>query len=497
MAALPSLSDLFDYAESNPVLPKQEAKLREAVLRQNLIQAQYDRLNEGSRSLLIVVTGLDGVGKGSAINQLNEWLDPRHIRTIAFGAPTPEQAARPPMWRYWNALPAKGKTGIVFGSWYESLLRKYASSKMGSAELLHGVQEIQAFEAQLAAEGVQILKLWFHMSREAQGARTQRLLGDKNTSWQVTETDKQVEEHFDAIREIGAAAIEATQAPHAPWHIIPSADDPLRAVETASIVLKALQARQRKRFAAPADSSTPCKRPARLDAEQVEPLSRKDYKKAMTKWQARLGRLVRTDAFRKRGLVLAFEGMDAAGKGGAIRRVTQALDARSYEVVPISAPTDEERAHPYLWRFWRHTPLPGNATFFDRSWYGRVLVERVEKLIPAAAWNRAYGEINDFERQLHEHGVIVIKVWLSVSRDEQLRRFHQRERDPAKRYKITPDDWRNRKRWPLYEKAASDMLRFTHTEHAPWLVLAADDKRHARVELLQHIVGTLEKALKD
>lgn len=489
--------DLFSAAEADPALPKALAKEREARLRTSLIQAQYDRLQENQRSLLIVVTGLDGVGKGAAINQLNEWMDPRHINTIAFGEPTQEQAMRPPLWRYWNALPARGRTGIVFGSWYEAHLRQYAHSDMTSTDLLRGIREIRAFEALLAAEGVQIIKLWFHMSREAQSARTQELLSNKMTAWQVTDTDKQVAENFKAIRDIGAAAIEATQTPYAPWHVIPSADERVRAIETASIVLKALQAPPRKRITPPADSSVPCKRPVTLDLPADTPrLSRKQYKKTLLKWQARLGRLVREAAFGKRSLVLALEGMDASGKGGSIRRITRALDARSYEVVPISAPTDEELAHPYLWRFWRHVPGNGRTTVFDRTWYGRVLVERVEGLINESARRRAYAEINDFERQLHEHGTIVIKVWLSINRDEQLRRFHEREHNPAKRYKITPDDWRNRKRWSQYEKAARDMLQLTHTEHAPWCVLPANDKRQARVALLQHIVTVLEKALK-
>lgn len=211
--------------------------------------------------------------------------------------------------------------------------------------------------------------------------------------------------------------------------------------------------------------------------------------------QGRLDTLVRDARFAKRSLVVVFEGMDAAGKGGAIRRVTAALDVRRYQVVPIAAPTDEELAQPYLWRFWRRMPGHGRVVIFDRSWYGRVLVERVEGLCAPADWMRAYAEINDFEEQLIENGTVVVKFWLAIDPEEQLRRFRERETDPLKRYKITPEDWRNREKWPQYELAVGDMIERTSTEIAPWTLVEANNKYYARVKVLHTLCERMEASL--
>jgi polyphosphate kinase 2 (PPK2 family) len=212
--------------------------------------------------------------------------------------------------------------------------------------------------------------------------------------------------------------------------------------------------------------------------------------------QARLANLSRDPRFASHSVVLVFEGMDAAGKGSTIRRVTQALDARHYRVVPVAAPSDEERAQPYLWRFWRHVPRHGHATIFDRSWYGRVLVERVEKFCAEPDWMRAYEEINSFEEQLAESGAIVVKFWMAITPDEQLRRFGERKATAHKQFKITEEDWRNRKKWPQYEKAVAEMIDRTSTDIAPWHVVASDDKLFSRIEVLRYLCERIEKGIR-
>jgi AMP-polyphosphate phosphotransferase len=194
-------------------------------------------------------------------------------------------------------------------------------------------------------------------------------------------------------------------------------------------------------------------------------------------------------------VVALFEGNDAAGKGGALRRVTSALDARLYDTIPVGAPSEEERAQPYLWRFWRRLPRLGRFAFFDRSWYGRVLVERVEGLAAAPDWVRAYAEINDFEQALARHGTVLVKYWLAISKDEQLRRFRERERVAFKRFKITPEDWRNRKKWDAYEQAVCDMVERTSTSIAPWMLVEANNKYYARIKVLKVLCEALEDAL--
>ena len=203
----------------------------------------------------------------------------------------------------------------------------------------------------------------------------------------------------------------------------------------------------------------------------------------------------RDKRFRERNCICVFEGNDAAGKGGAIRRITRSLDARFYRVIPVGAPAEEERAQPYLWRFWRHLPRQGRFTIFDRSWYGRVLVERVEELCSEHDWMRAYTEINEFEEQLINHGTILTKFWLAITPEEQLQRFQAREETGYKRFKITDEDWRNRARWPDYERAVCDMVDRTSTEYAAWSLVEANDKRHARIKVLRTLCENLEKNL--
>jgi polyphosphate kinase 2 (PPK2 family) len=220
-----------------------------------------------------------------------------------------------------------------------------------------------------------------------------------------------------------------------------------------------------------------------------------DYQPELERLQGRLNLLLRHPAFARRALAVVFEGMDAAGKGGAIRRITHALDARNYRVHPVAAPTEHERLYPWLWRFWRDVPRDGRVSLFDRSWYGRVLVERVEGFAMEADWSRAFEEINAFEQEWTEHGIIVCKFWLEVSSDEQLRRFNERGRQRFKRFKITPEDWRNRDKWSHYVPAVQDMLVRTHTEQAPWNVVSADDKYRARLAILDALCDRLESEL--
>jgi len=224
-------------------------------------------------------------------------------------------------------------------------------------------------------------------------------------------------------------------------------------------------------------------------------MDKAEYKTRLAELQGRLSKLTRDERFKNHSLVLAFEGNDAAGKGGTIRRITQALDARSYRVVPVAAPTEEERVKPWLWRFWRQVPGKGGITIFDRTWYGRVLVERVEGFAQERDWMRAYYEINDFEHQLSENGAVVLKFWLAISNEEQMARFKLREETGFKRFKITEEDWRNREKWNAYKLAVSDMVDRTSTSKVPWTLVEANNKYYARIKVLSTICAALEARL--
>lgn len=492
---------MFELAESDPALSDGEAKPLIESLRTQLLRAQSKLLERKDRALLVLIGGIDGAGKGDTINLLHDWMDGHHIRTIAFNRPTEQERVYPRQYRFWRALPARGEIGIVFGSGYAPLLKLAAKKNPNLAELEDMILTARRYEADLVANGVQVIKLWFHLSKKAQRKRMERLLLNPSTAWKVGPEDHKVHKRFERIRSAAQRVIEATDADHAPWIIIPAADDNTRVVRTGQAVLNAL----RKTSIRVPPIHDPAALPAlRQRANPIDKLdfaaqlSKEDYEAELLHWQNRLATLVRSETFLKKyALMVVFEGSDAAGKGGAIRRITQALDARQYEIIPIAAPKPFELNRPYLWRFWRRVPRLGRIAIFDRSWYGRVLVERVEKLITPAVWRRAYPEINGFEQQLVHDGIIMVKFWLAITPDEQLKRFQERESRPYKQYKITDEDWRNRNRWKAYERAVADMLNHTDTEHANWHLVAANDKRLARVQVLKHLVECIESKLQN
>lgn len=488
---------MFESAEVGHSIPDEEYARREPALRAALLAAQYRLLRDAKFPVVVLIGGVDGAGKGETVNLLNQWMDPRHIVTRAFGEPTDEEAARPPMWRFWRALPPKGRIGVLFGSWYTAPIVERVAGRTRRSDLLQSIEEIRHFERMLAAEGVLILKFWFHLSKAAQKKRLKALEKDPKTRWRVADTDWARFRIYDRFREVSEHTLRETSTGEAPWMIVEGADPNFRYLAVGTQLLEALERRLASKPAPPGATSAPLE-PV-LDRRNVlnaldysKALGKKDYARKLEKYQGRLNLLTRKPAFRDRSLIVVFEGQDAAGKGSSIRRITGALDARHYQVIPIAAPTEEERAQPYLWRFWRHLPLKGRVTIFDRSWYGRVLVERVEKFCAEADWMRAYHEINDFEEQLARGGAIVVKFWVAISKREQLRRFRERERIAFKQFKITDEDWRNRKKWGDYERAVCDMVERTSTVSAPWCVIPADDKLYARIAILQTLCERLE-----
>lgn len=486
---------MFQEAESDPALSQAEFKKIEMQLRVQLVNEQYRHIKLQDRALLIMIAGIDGAGKGDTVNLLNEWMDPRHVHTIAFPPPVKEDFAYPAARRFWMSLPEKGEIGIVFGSGYTALFDEAAKKKLNADKLEDHILFVRRFEANLAANGIQILKLWFHLSRDAQKQRVHERLANPATAWQIDKSDLRAQKKFKSIRKAGQLIIEATDTPHAPWVIIPSADPQLRTVRTAQAILQALKAPTIKVpiFHDPSAAPKIKQHANPLDKlDYLATVSKTDYETQILQLQNRLAIAIRSKKFKNKGLALVFEGPDAAGKGGAIRRVTRAIDARQFNIMPVSAPKASELARPYLWRFWRNVPKKGRVGIFDRSWYGRVLVERVEKLIPRPTWVRAYDEINDFEQQMTKHGVIVLKFWLAITPKEQLKRFREREHSAFKQFKITPDDWRNRSKWNAYSSAAKDMFTHTNTPNAPWHIVSANDKRHARLEVLKQTVLALE-----
>lgn len=494
---------MFESAELGHTIDKKTFRAEVQKLREALLEAQFELREKGKFPVFILVSGVDGAGKGETINDLYGWMDPRYLSALAFGAPTDEEAAHPLMWRFWQVLPPKGRIGIFSGSWYSMPIHRFIVGEIDHSRFDQRIELINRFEAMLANEGALILKFWFHLTKEGQRRRFKALEKDPRTAWRVTKTSWDSLKTHDKFQEVASHLLRLTNMPWAPWIVVESADDRYRSLTVGKMVLDALQ----KRLASTREGTgefpvaPPLSRKTdtldvltALDLDQC--LDRKVYQLRLARAQGRLSELVRSPEFKKRSLILVFEGSDAAGKGGSIRRIVAAMDARQYQIVPIAAPTQEEFAQPYLWRFWRHVPKIGRVAIFDRSWYGRVLVERVEGFCHESDWLRAYAEINDFEHELRSDGAIILKFWLQISKEEQLRRFKEREDTAFKRYKITEEDWRNRDKWDAYHQAVCDMVERTSTGLIPWTLVEANDKQFARVKVIETVCDRLEAALK-
>lgn len=464
-------------------------------LRDELLSLQLKLHTSKSCAVAVIIAGTPAAGRSETVNELLEWLDPKHIGVHALGDPSLGDRRFPPLWRYWQKLPARGRITFFFAGWYGEYLGgliKGSKSKRGEQR---SVQRILQLENMLIRDRVRVVKIYLHTDAKTQRRRIAQLRASKLTRWRVTREDRWQARHFDRVERVVRPCLSASDHGAAPWHRVDGTDEEYRLITVGKIlrdeISAGLQPSGQKRLDWPRAKAV---KVTTLSVPQPQhSIDDDEYERQLETLQGRLARLVRKPGFCKRGLVLAFEGMDAAGKGGAIRRVTHALDARQYQVVPISAPTPEDLLHPYLWRFWRHIPATGSITIFDRSWYGRVLVERVRELAPEADWKRAYAEIVEFERQLTEQGLRVAKFWLAVSKDEQLRRFKVRDEDPLKRFKVDREDWANRRHYDEYQIAAAEMIRRTDADDAKWTIVPADDKKHARLTVLEAVCETLER----
>jgi polyphosphate:AMP phosphotransferase len=503
---------MFETAELGQELSRKEFDERMPKLREALLIAQ-NRLRSADFQVIVVFAGVDGAGKGESVNLLNQWMDPRWLKIEAFDEPTQDEIERPEYWRFWRALPNRGDIGILSSTWYSRPLIDRVMNGDDQAHFESRLDEICAFERTLADDGALLVKFWLHLGRDAQEKRFQELGSDPLQSWRVTETDWENWRHFDDFVDVGGRIINRTSAGHAPWHIVEGRDEYYRGLRVGELLLEALNDRldrfdeeqsrngnskkandeNDKQENGKAKRKTPLTVLSNLHLDKK--ISKKGYREQLELLKGRLNGLQRRAHAVGATSVMVFEGQDAAGKGGAIRRITGALDARKVHVYPVAAPTDEELAQHYLWRFWRRLPRAGHFAIFDRSWYGRVLVERVEGFATEAEWHRAFAEINAFEEQLVDHGTALMKFFLHIDPDEQDRRFEQRRKIAYKRHKLTEEDLRNRERWNDYEIAVHDMVERTSTLKAPWVLVEGNDKRYARIKILETICEQLEEKL--
>jgi polyphosphate kinase 2 (PPK2 family) len=523
---------MFETAELGRSVPKKVYRKSVPPLRQELLELQRELREVDHVRLLLVFAGVDGAGKGETVNLLNGWMDARWLQTRVFDAPTDAERERPEFWRYWLGLPPRGRIGMFLSSWYSPPVLERAYGLIDDTVLDRRLERIVSFENALADDGAAIVKFWMHLSRDAQHERLAALEADAVTRGRVTARDWENWQNYDGFISAAERVIARTNTGRAPWHVVEGADERYRTLTVATTLRDELrrridemqverrlhvELRQARREPVNDKASASGGRgkgsssgkdavtrappavtavPTVLSQLQMDrSLDKAGYTQALRAEQAKL--FTQHLEARRRGIasVLLFEGPDAAGKGGAIRRVVSAVDARSYQVHGFSAPTDEEAAQHYLWRFWRRLPRSGRIAIFDRSWYGRVLVERVEGFATGREWRRAYSELVDFEEQLTEAGMVLLKFWIHITPEEQLARFKAREQTPYKRWKLTDEDWRNRERWPEYEHAVNDMVQYTSTAAAPWTLVEGNDKRFARIKVLRSFNERLEQRL--
>ena len=465
---------------------------------------------EAGIPVVVLFEGWDAAGKGDCIEKLVGRIDPRGYEVHYIQEPTEEENLRPFLWRFWAKLPGRGGMGIFDRSWYRRVLSERVEGEVSRKRWERSFDEIAQFERMLADDGTLIVKFWLHISRVEQRRRLSRMERSEHESFRVKKRDWRAHRLYADYRDAAEEMLERTSTSWAPWTVVAATDRQYARVKVFETLADAMQRalegratsakaeRVAKGAARPRRSRPTAPALARTVLDDVDlrkKLTDRQYDTQLARWQARMRELEFACYRRRVPVVVVYEGWDAAGKGGSIRRIIGGLDPRGYAVIPISAPKGADATHHYLWRFWNRIPKAGHIAIFDRSWYGRVLVERVEGFCSEEQWRRAYHEINELERSLHNHGAVLVKFWLHISKEMQLRRFRERERISSKRYKITEEDWRNREKWDPYVAAVHDMVTQTSTSYAPWTLVEADDKNWARVRCVQTLVEAVEARL--
>ena len=469
---------------------------------QDKLSALQIKMKEKKLPAIIVFEGWGASGKGTLIAGTIKLLDPRFFKVTSTLPANEAERRYPLMKRFFEGIPEYGKLSVMDRSWYRELAAARIEQGISKKEYERRVGSVNTFERQLTDDGYVIIKLFLHISKEEQKKRFDKLAESGSTKWRVTDRDRYQNKHYDEYLEQFEDMLEKTDTAYAPWNVIDAEDKQYARYRLFEILTENLEAALAADTVYPEEPDvaelfdmkpTPKLSEVVLTGKTVTDEEYAERLKADQKELAKLhGRLYKM----KIPVIIAFEGWDAAGKGGAIKRTGAALDPRGYEAVPVAAPDAREKAHHYLWRFWINLPKDGHITIFDRSWYGRVMVERLEGFTPPERCAMAYREIDEFEKELSDCGAVVMKFWVHIDKDEQLRRFNDRMNTPEKRWKITDEDWRNREKWDQYESAVDEMIQKTSTEYAPWVIVEGNDKKYARLKVLETIIGRLHEEIK-
>ena len=472
---------------------RQERKEAQATLAGYQMQIKEARL-----PVIVIFEGWGAAGKGSVLGRVIKGIDPRFFRTRTMAAPTEEDKRYPFLYKYMMEIPEAGKFTFFDSFWMEEVAGARVRGEIDKDTYKQRIHSINTTERSLTDNGYLVMKFFFQISKKVQRARILKLEEDKNTRWRISPEDVDQNLNYKAYRKAYDQYLNDTNSPNAPWYIIDSSDKKWAEIQVLRFLNQGIDtALKNHSLAAPILQNTfPLRRTPRLSEISLsdKTLTDEEYRQKLDKLQKELRDLHNELYLHKIPVIIAYEGWDAAGKGGNIKRITSALDPRGYEVHPIASPEPHEKARHFLWRFWARLPKDGHIAIFDRTWYGRVMVERIEGFCSENDWQRAYNEMNEFEKELADWGAVVIKFWVQIDSDTQLERFTDRQNTPEKQWKITEEDWRNREKWDLYEAAIDEMLRKTSTSFAPWHILESVDKRYARVKALRIVVEKLEEA---
>lgn len=476
---------------------EEELTARLAAAREKLIKQQM-QVKEQKLPVLVLVEGWGTSGKGVCIGQIIKNIDPRFFRVAPMQEPTEAERRKPFLCRYFAKIPEAGKFMFLDSGWMDEVMKDRLHGDMTEESYGERIESIRRFERQLTDNGYLVMKFFLHVSKKEQTKRIDHLMEEKDTRWRVSRNDLWQNSHYDKCVDAFDSYMKSTNMPSAPWYIIDAKSKKWAELQLLETLTQGIDiALNNRTMAVPLLQNVfPLERmPLLSEIPLDKSIDDDEYRKELKRLQQRLGELHNRLYRKKVPVIIAYEGWDAAGKGGNIKRITGALDPRGYEVHPIASPEPHEKARHYLWRFWTRLPKTGHIAIFDRTWYGRVMVERLEGFCSENDWMRAYNEINEFEKELHDWGAVIIKFWVQIDKDTQLERFNDRQNTPEKQWKITDEDWRNREKWDLYEGAVNEMIQKTSTTYAPWHVLESVDKKYARIKALKIVIKELEKAL--
>lgn len=493
---------LFSNLNLNQNIEKEEYKIKIKTW-QNQISKLQRSLKEEKIGVIVLFEGWDASGKGTLMNELILPLDPRGFTVFNINKPTQEEQMRPYMYRFWAKTPPKGRIALFNKSWYSSLIESEPDTILSNREKKNIYSTINSFENQLWQEDTIIIKLFIHISKKEQEKRIKDLQSKDETKWKITKSDLKNHQNYNENLKLIQSVFEYTNTEISSWNIIEGTHKRFASLKMFEVLSNELtqkmdQIIKRREKQKIQEELKVEKEIKSFDLDKIDcnkEIAKKEYKNKLKAYQKRIRELEYEIYKRRIPVVVAYEGWDAAGKGGNIKRLTQNLDPRGYEVIPVAAPSDIEKQHHYLWRFWTQFPKAGHLAIFDRTWYGRVLVERVEKFATQEEYKRAYREINEMEKQWSDFGCVILKFWLHIDQNEQLERFNERVNDENKNWKITDEDWRNREKWQEYKEAVEDMVLKTSTSYSNWHIIEANSKEYARLKVLKITIQELEKAL--